>query len=172
MDNDAADGEPCHVDLTHHFQPCAHYNRPHNDTQEPPKILNRQLWRLLPGKGNAFANALIPSTEILKIEMATLAVVSGENASTNPAESSSKYTFNVGTRKSKLALVQTDIVVRSLASMCPENTYAIKARDTAAGDIDKLTPFKDMPVKNLWTHELETLMVEGQLDFLVHSLKG
>jgi porphobilinogen deaminase len=63
-------------------------------------------------------------------------------------------------------------VLNALAATCPENSYAIKARDTAAGDVDKLTPFKDMPVKNLWTHELETLMVEGQLDFLVHSLKG
>jgi porphobilinogen deaminase len=29
-----------------------------------------------------------------------------------------------------------------------------------------------MPVKNLWTHELETLMAEGSLDILVHALKG
>jgi len=48
----------------------------------------------------------------------------------------------------------------ALAAACPQNVYAIKARDTAAGDIDKITPFKDMPVKNIWTHELETLMVE------------
>ncbi|KIY04169.1 uncharacterized protein Z520_00861 [Fonsecaea multimorphosa CBS 102226] len=103
--------------------------------------------------------------------MTTIAVVSGENAAANPTESDSKTTFNVGTRKSKLALVQTDMVVQALAAACPEYVYAIKARDTAAGDIDKITPFKDMPVKNIWTHELETLMMEGQLDFLVHSLK-
>ncbi|KIW33306.1 porphobilinogen deaminase [Cladophialophora immunda] len=103
--------------------------------------------------------------------MTTLAVVSGEHAAANAAESGSKNTFNVGTRKSKLALVQTDLVVQALAAACPEYVYAIKARDTAAGDIDKITPFKDMPVKNIWTHELETLMIEGQLDFLVHSLK-
>ncbi|EXJ63505.1 porphobilinogen deaminase [Cladophialophora psammophila CBS 110553] len=103
--------------------------------------------------------------------MTTIAVVSGDNAAASNAESASKATFNVGTRKSKLALVQTDLVVKALVAACPENVYAIKARDTAAGDIDKITPFKDMPVKNIWTHELETLMVEGQLDFLVHSLK-
>lgn len=104
--------------------------------------------------------------------MATIAVVQGGNVEASATEPTSKSTFNVGTRKSKLALVQTDIVVKALASACPDYVYAIKARDTAAGDIDKLTPFKDMPVKNLWTHELETLMVEGALDFLVHSLKG
>jgi hydroxymethylbilane synthase len=104
--------------------------------------------------------------------MATIAVVSGDHAAANTDEWTSKSTFNVGTRKSKLALVQTDLVVSALAAACPENSYAIKARDTAAGDIDKSTPFKDMPVKNLWTHELEALMVEGHLDILVHSLKG
>lgn len=80
--------------------------------------------------------------------------------------------FNVGTRKSKLALKQTDLVVSALTATFPDNEYDVKARDTAAGDIDKVTPFKDMPVKNLWTHELETLMLENQLDILVHSLKG
>ena len=82
------------------------------------------------------------------------------------------HTLNVGTRKSKLALVQTDIVVKALAKSWPGYAFEIKARDTAAGDIDKVTAFKDMPVKNLWTHELETLMREGKLDILVHSLKG
>lgn len=80
--------------------------------------------------------------------------------------------FTVGTRKSELALKQTDLVVKALLAACPDYEYQVKARDTAAGDIDKVTPFKDMPVKNLWTHELETLMVEGSLDILVHSLKG
>ena len=104
--------------------------------------------------------------------MTTLAVVPNDNASSNTGDQDSKRTFNIGTRKSKLALVQTDLVVKALATAFPDNVYAIKARDTAAGDVDKVTPFKDMPVKNIWTHELETLMVEGQLDFLVHSLKG
>jgi hydroxymethylbilane synthase len=104
--------------------------------------------------------------------MTTISVVSGENASTNVEQADSTALFNVGTRKSQLALVQTDLVVKALALVCPDYVYAVKARDTAAGDMDKVTPFKDMAVKNLWTHELETLMMEGQLDFLVHSLKG
>lgn len=71
-----------------------------------------------------------------------------------------------------MAVVQSETVVKALAAVWPDYRYDIKARDTAAGDIDKVTPFKDMPVKNLWTHELETLMIEGKLDFLVHCLKG
>ena len=80
--------------------------------------------------------------------------------------------FNVGTRKSALALAQTELVVQALKKAWPSHEFQIHARDTAAGDIDKVTPFKDMPVKNLWTHELEQLLIEKKLDLLVHSLKG
>lgn len=80
--------------------------------------------------------------------------------------------FEVGTRKSKLALVQTDAVVKALNKAWPDYDFKIRARDTAAGDIDKVTAFKDMPVKNLWTHDLEQSLVEEELDLLVHSLKG
>src|SRR2546421_6437100 len=81
-------------------------------------------------------------------------------------------TFNVGTRKSALALAQTELVVQALKKAWPDHGFQIQARDTVAGDIDKVTPFKDMPVKNLWTHELEQLLIGKKLDLLVHSLKG
>lgn len=80
--------------------------------------------------------------------------------------------FEIGTRNSKLAILQTDIVVKKLNEAWPGHQFNVRARDTAAGDIDKVTPFKDMPVKNLWTHDLEQLLVEEELDLLVHSLKG
>ena len=104
--------------------------------------------------------------------MTTLSVVAGENVSKLEEIKQNVSTFSIGTRKSNLALVQTDLVVKALAKAWPNYRFDIKARDTAAGDIDKVTPFKDMPVKNIWTHELETLMVERKLDLLVHSLKG
>ena len=80
--------------------------------------------------------------------------------------------YEIGTRKSKLALVQTDTVLELLKDAWPEYQFNIRARDTAAGDLDKVTPFKDMPVKNLWTHDLEKSLIDGELDLLVHSLKG
>lgn len=104
--------------------------------------------------------------------MATQPVNSGCESHNATEATVTTSNINIGTRKSKLALAQTDLVVAALKAACPDNSYTIKARDTAAGDIDKITPFKDMPVKNIWTHELETLMVEGKLDLLVHSLKG
>lgn len=103
--------------------------------------------------------------------MSILSVTAG-NEAPQDGHLAPEHSFNIGTRKSALALKQTNLVIEAAAKLCPEYTYVVKARDTAAGDIDKVTPFKDMPVKNIWTHELETLMMEGELDFLCHSLKG
>jgi hydroxymethylbilane synthase len=85
---------------------------------------------------------------------------------------SKNRTFNVGTRNSKLALAQTDMVVEALGKAWPGQQFNIRPRDTAAGDLDKVTPFKDMPVKNLWTHDLEEQLAEGKMDLLVQCLKG
>jgi len=104
--------------------------------------------------------------------MTTINVVSGANAPPPEMAEKQYLIFNVGTRKSKLALKQTDMVLLEAVQAFPQYSFSVKARDTAAGDIDKVTPFKDMPVKNIWTHELETMMIEKQLDFLVHALKG
>lgn len=101
-----------------------------------------------------------------------MSVISGARAPTIEEGSSNKSTINVGTRKSKLALVQTSLVISVAGGAFPNYKFVTQARDTAAGDIDKVTPFKDMAVKNIWTHELETLLMEGHLDILVHSLKG
>ncbi|ERF71571.1 hypothetical protein EPUS_00560 [Endocarpon pusillum Z07020] len=88
-----------------------------------------------------------------------------------PPTSQNTQSFEIGTRKSQLALLQTEIVVKALKEAWPEYQFNVRPRDTAAGDLDKVTPFKDMPVKNLWTHDLEQSLVEEKLDLLVHSLK-
>lgn len=104
--------------------------------------------------------------------MATISVISGTEAPQIDETGAEEYVFNVGTRKSKLALKQTEMVLAAATNAFPKCSFVVKARDTAAGDVDKVTPFKDMAVKNIWTHDLETLMIEGQLDLLVHALKG
>lgn len=104
--------------------------------------------------------------------MAQIAAMQGAEVPDPLSHTQTSPSLNVGTRKSKLALKQTTLVVEALTTQYPTRVFTVKARDTAAGDIDKVTPFKDMNVKNLWTHELETLLAEGNLDFLVHSLKG
>lgn len=104
--------------------------------------------------------------------MASIAVTHDPEASDLHENTDTVPNLNVGTRKSALALVQTTMVVEALKVSSPNYTYTVKARDAAVGDIDKVTPFKDMTVKNIWTHDLETLLIEGSLDLLIHSLKG
>ncbi|GKZ87540.1 hypothetical protein CBS63078_1143 [Aspergillus niger] len=86
---------------------------------------------------------------------------------TNP---SSRKTFTIGTRKSKLALLQTDLVQAALKQTWPDYEFKIHSRETA-GDQNTTIALRDFTTKNLWTQELEDLLIAGQVDFIVHSLK-
>ncbi|EGE84665.1 porphobilinogen deaminase [Blastomyces dermatitidis ATCC 18188] len=91
---------------------------------------------------------------------------------THPASETSptKTTFTIGTRRSKLALVQTDLVRDALKAAWPQYEFNILTKDAAA-DLDKVTPLREFTSKNLWTEELEELLVAKQIDLVVHSLK-
>lgn len=82
-----------------------------------------------------------------------------------------KTSFTIGTRKSKLALAQTDLVVEALRKTFPGYEFNIKSKDTIA-DRDLITALPKFVSKNLWTEELEEMLAAGQLDLIVHSLKG
>ncbi|KAI9810311.1 MAG: porphobilinogen deaminase [Pycnora praestabilis] len=90
---------------------------------------------------------------------------------TNNTPTRTKTTVNLGTRRSKLALVQTEIVHEALQKAWPEYEYEIHAMSTM-GDKNQVTPLHDFGAKSLWTHELEALLMEGNLDLVVHCLKG
>jgi hydroxymethylbilane synthase len=79
-------------------------------------------------------------------------------------------TFKIGTRKSKLALLQTDIVLNALKQAWPDYRFQVQPRETA-GDLNT-KPFKDIPTKNLWTQELEDSLAKADVDLIAHSLKG
>lgn len=89
--------------------------------------------------------------------------------STSPI--ASPHTINIGTRKSNLALVQTNIVVNQLQKSWPQHKYVVKAISTM-GDKNQVSALHNFGDKGLWTHELEAMLLEGQVDFIVHSLKG
>ncbi|KAK5138633.1 hypothetical protein LTR04_004332, partial [Oleoguttula sp. CCFEE 6159] len=93
---------------------------------------------------------------------------SSTTASTSPA--TDLPTINIGTRRSLLARIQTDIVEKALKEAHPERRYEIHAMSTM-GDKNQVTPLHDFGAKALWTHELEALLLEGKLDLVVHSLK-
>jgi hydroxymethylbilane synthase len=40
------------------------------------------------------------------------------------------------------------------------------------GDKNQVMPLHNFGAKSLWMHELEAGLVEGELDLIVHSLKG
>ncbi|KAJ5874332.1 Porphobilinogen deaminase N-terminal [Penicillium soppii] len=86
-------------------------------------------------------------------------------------EKTSQRTFTIGTRKSKLALLQTDLVLEALKKAFPQYEYKIFSKETA-GDLNTTIALRDFTSKNLWTEELEELMISGQVDLIVHSLKG
>lgn len=88
---------------------------------------------------------------------------------TTPAPT--KKTFTIGTRKSKLALLQTDLVLEALKKAFPQYEYKVFSKETT-GDLNTTIALRDFTTKNLWTEELEELMINGQVDLIVHSLKG
>lgn len=77
---------------------------------------------------------------------------------------------NIGTRRSVLARVQTDIVEAALKEAWPDRRYTIHAMATM-GDKNQTTALHEFGAKSLWTHELEALLAKGELDMIVHSLK-
>ncbi|KAI9742091.1 MAG: porphobilinogen deaminase [Cirrosporium novae-zelandiae] len=93
--------------------------------------------------------------------------ISPPAASPSPSQ---KPIVRIGSRKSKLAIVQTEIIVSLLQKSSPEYTYEIKAMSTT-GDKNQQMALHNFGAKALWTQELEGLLVEGDIDCIVHSLK-
>ncbi|KAK4702521.1 hydroxymethylbilane synthase, partial [Phenoliferia sp. Uapishka_3] len=81
-----------------------------------------------------------------------------------------KRIFTLGTRNSKLAMVQTNIVKSALEERWPGIEFRIYGM-TTSGDINTSTPLYLMGGKALWTKELEVELVKGNVDAIVHSLK-
>ncbi|KAH2984517.1 hypothetical protein KXV72_005550 [Aspergillus fumigatus] len=78
--------------------------------------------------------------------------------------------LRIGTRRSNLAMVQTEGIRDRLQKIGPDRTYEIEALRTA-GDRDQLTALYDFGAKSLWTTELEEKLTSGELDVIVHCLK-
>ena len=78
----------------------------------------------------------------------------------------------LGTRGSPLALAQAHKVASALevANRWPAGLITIKAI-TTTGDTVKERPLAEIGGKGLWTKELDRALLEGEVDFCVHSLK-
>lgn len=93
----------------------------------------------------------------------------------NTSASTQFPTINIGTRNSALALVQANAVKQALKDANPGRTYEI-CPVMVQGDKDKITPLQQLSqgenAKSLWTGELEGMLEKGDLDIIVHCLKG
>ncbi len=75
----------------------------------------------------------------------------------------------VGSRGSRLALIQTESVVNRLKLIHPELEISIKKLVTT-GDRDRLTHLDRIGV-DVFVKELEEALLDGKIDLAVHSLK-
>ena len=81
-----------------------------------------------------------------------------------------KKKWIIGTRGSKLALIQTDIVRDGLSRLYPEMEFTIKVIKTT-GDSIWETPLYLIGSKGLFIKEIEEELVAGGIDLAVHSVK-
>jgi hydroxymethylbilane synthase len=79
-------------------------------------------------------------------------------------------TITIGSRKSQLALVQTHWVQGELQKQFPNFNFEVKTMDTQGDKILDVSLSK-IGDKGLFTQELEDGMLDGSIDFAVHSLK-
>ena len=81
--------------------------------------------------------------------------------------------YKVGTRESKLALIQTEIVCKALVKQNPrlslDQFELVKIKTTGDKSLDK--NLIDIGGKNLFIKEIEEALLDKQIDFAVHSLK-
>lgn len=81
-----------------------------------------------------------------------------------------KRTWIVGTRGSKLALKQTEMVVHSLQQAYPDHQFLTKTIKTT-GDAVWDRPLHRIGGKGLFVKEIEEELLSGRIDFAVHSMK-
>ena len=79
--------------------------------------------------------------------------------------------INIGTRASRLAVAQAEMIRDMLQAASPDTKFEIHAINVA-GDKNRSVPLPKAGSKDLWTHELEAMLLEGKLDLLVNCLKG
>ncbi|MDA1188237.1 MAG: hydroxymethylbilane synthase [Chloroflexi bacterium] len=77
--------------------------------------------------------------------------------------------LRLGTRTSPLALAQSEEVLATLRAAHPGIEFEV-VRITTHGDRDQTTPLADIG-RGLFVKELESALLEGKIDFAVHSAK-
>ncbi|KAG8964730.1 porphobilinogen deaminase [Tulasnella sp. 419] len=93
------------------------------------------------------------------------------NTMTEPTDPiMSSRTFVIGSRASKLAVIQAEIVRSTLIEHFPSHTFTLNLM-TTEGDKNQSQALYLLGGKALWTKELEVGLLEKEIDLIVHSLK-
>ncbi|MCL0093591.1 hydroxymethylbilane synthase [Dehalococcoidia bacterium] len=78
--------------------------------------------------------------------------------------------ITIGSRGSRLALCQTQQIVRRLQDLHPQFRFVIK-QITTQGDELRDTPLSSFGGKEVFVKELEVALLAGEIDLAVHSFK-
>jgi hydroxymethylbilane synthase len=78
--------------------------------------------------------------------------------------------LRVGTRGSRLSLIQTDMLVKSIERANPSVKIERKII-ASSGDLDRKTPLFSLSQKGIFEKEVDQAVLDGKVDFAVHSMK-
>lgn len=78
--------------------------------------------------------------------------------------------LRIGTRRSPLALAQTNYIIGLIKAQCPEAEFTLCPIATVA-DRDRVSEFHQFGMVGVFSVEHEQQLVTGEVDFVVHSLK-
>ena len=78
--------------------------------------------------------------------------------------------FTLASRPSKLAVVQTELVLAALQNKHGDTDFKTRYI-SSAGDKNQTDALYLMGGKSVWTEELEAALLDGSVDLVVHSLK-
>lgn len=81
-----------------------------------------------------------------------------------------KRVLKLGTRGSKLALAQAELAKSAIEKTCPECSVEICIVHTS-GDKDRVRSLVSLGGTGIFVKELEEQLLDGRIDFAVHSLK-
>ena len=76
----------------------------------------------------------------------------------------------IGTRGSRLAMIQAQSVLSKLTGLYPDLDFRIHKIATT-GDRRKTSPIGKIPGYGIFVKELQTKLLQGKIDLAVHSLK-
>jgi len=79
-------------------------------------------------------------------------------------------TYRVGTRKSRLALKQTEIVIEMLRACWPDVAWEV-VTVTTTGDRDRKSSLDELGGEGVFVKEIESALLDGRIDLAVHSMK-